>query len=301
MKILITGGSGLVGSKLTQMLTDKGIAVVWLGRKAGLKNGIVCYKWDYKTNYIDKKAFEGVTHVIHLAGAGVFDKRWSESYRKEIYDSRIKTTELLVQHISEIPQLKAFIGGSAIGIYGNSLQTTLLDETASSGNDFLAKVTVDWENVALAFELSNIRTVTIRIGIVLAKEGGALEAITKPIKLYIGSPLATGEQIISWIHIEDLCSIFIKAIEDENMKGVYNGVAPTPVSNKVFTKAAATILKKPLLLPNVPAFVLNVVLGNQKACSVVQGIPVSALKIQHAGLKFRYPTIESALSNLLLS
>lgn len=298
MKILITGGSGLVGSQLSKLLIKKGIEVVWLSRSAGEKNGINSYKWDYKTKYIDTKAFEGVTHLVHLAGASVFEKRWSESYKKEIYESRIKTTELLAQHTSAMPQLKAFICGTAIGIYGNSLQTIPLVENANYGNDFLAKTTIDWEKAADSVEQSGIRTVKIRTGIVLAKEGGALAAMAQPIKLYAGSPLASGEQIISWIHLDDLCNIFIKAIEDERMHGAYNGVAPMPASNKTVTKAIAQQLKRPLILPNVPAFALNIVLGKEKAYSVVEGIPVSASRIQNEGFTFTYPTLEKALNNL---
>ncbi|MGN6647136.1 MAG: TIGR01777 family oxidoreductase [Cytophaga sp.] len=299
MKILITGGSGLVGSHLTQMLKNKGIEVAWLSRRAGIRNGIVSYKWDYTTSYIDPKAFEGVTHVIHLAGAGVFEKRWIAPYKKEIYDSRIETTKLLAKHLPDTPLLQAFISCSAIGIYGNSFQTIPLKEDAAKGKDFLARTTIDWEAAADLIEKKNIRTVKIRVGIVLAKPSGALPTMIKPIKLNIGSPLASGEQIISWIHIEDLCNIFIKAVEDSSMSGAYNGVAPNPVSNKIFTRTAAEILDKPLLLPNVPAFALNIILGKEKACSVVQGIPASSAKIQAQGFSFKYPELKAALTDLL--
>lgn len=300
MKILITGGSGLVGSRLTQILINKGVEVIWLSRTAGKKNGIVCFKWDYKTNYIDEKAFEGVTHLVHLAGAGVFDKRWSPSYKKEIYDSRIKTTQLLVRYLPKLAQLKAFVCGTAIGIYGNSLQSILLEEDAAHGSDFLAKTTEDWEKAADSNIQPLIRTVKIRTGIVLAKDAGALPAMVKPINFYIGSPLASGEQIISWIHLDDLCNIFVKAIEDESMSGAYNGVAPTPLSNKIFSKTIARVLNKPLIMPNVPAFALNILLGKEKAYSVVEGIPVSSTKIQKAGFTFIYSTLDKALNNLLV-
>lgn len=299
MKILITGGSGLVGTHLTQMLKNKGIEVVWLSRKGGVKNGIVSYKWDYKTSYIDPKALEGITHVIHLAGAGVFDKRWTASYKKEIHDSRIETTNLLAKHLSDMPQLQAFISSSAIGIYGNSFQIVPLKEEAVLGKDFLARTTIDWEAAADLIGSKNIRIVKIRVGIVLAKPGGALPAMVKPIKLNIGSPLASGNQIISWIHIEDLCNIFIKAIEDSSMNGAYNAVAPNPVTNEIFTRTAAQILHKPLILPNVPAFALNLILGKEKACSVVQGIPVSSTRIQEQGFSFKYPELQEALTDLL--
>ncbi len=301
MKILITGGSGLVGSHLTQMLKNKGIEVVWLSRQAGVRNGIVSYKWDYKTSYIDHKAFEGITHVIHLAGAGVFERRWTAAYKKEIHDSRIETTKLLAKHLPDMPLLQAFISSSAIGIYGNSFQTTPLKEDAAQGKDFLARTTIDWEAAADLIGEQKIRIVKIRVGIVLAQPSGALPTMVKPIKLNIGSPLASGEQIISWIHIEDLCNIFIKAIEDSSMNGIYNGVAPNPVSNKTFTENAAEILHKPLIFPNVPAFALNFILGKEKACSVIQGIPASSVKIQQQGFSFKYPELKAALADLLKS
>jgi uncharacterized protein (TIGR01777 family) len=299
MKVLITGGSGLVGSELTKLLKSAGYEVVWLSRNAGIKNGITCYKWDYKSDFIDPKAFEGVTYIIHLAGAGVFEKRWSEEFKKEILDSRVNTTELLIKKAAEFTSVKACICASAIGIYGNSYNTTLLNENASLGNDFLADVTKKWESAISKFNTTQIRRVILRVGIVLAKEGGALPSIVTPVKYFIGSPLASGKQIISWIHIKDLCSMFLKSLQDETMTGVYNAVAPNPVSNKEFTQTAAKIIHKPILMPHVPAFALEILLGKQKAASVIQGIAVSSSKIEAIGFKFSYPTIESALNDLL--
>ncbi len=300
MKVLITGGSGLVGSELTKQLKSRGHEVVWLSRTAGIKNNVTCYAWDYKNNFIDPAAFSGVTHIVHLAGAGVFDKRWSETYKKEIYDSRIKTTKLLAEKTVGIAGLQAFVSGSAIGIYGNSMNDRMLEENTPAGNDFLAEVTKDWEDATALFEQRSVRTVKIRTGIVLAKHAGALPAMITPIKYGIGSPLGTGKQIISWIHIKDLCGIFAKAAEDESMHGAYNGAAPYPVSNEEFTKTAAIILHKPLVLPNVPAFAMNIVLGKEKAASVIEGIAVSALRIQKQGFAFKYPRLKEALSDLLI-
>jgi uncharacterized protein (TIGR01777 family) len=300
MKVLITGGSGLIGTELTKLLKSREIEVVWLSRTPGIKNGITTYAWDYKKNFIDHAAFESVTHIVHLAGAGVFDKRWSSAYKKEIYDSRIRTTQLLVKATADINSIQAFICGTAIGVYGNSMNEVLLNENDSAGADFLARVTKDWELASKPLEERNIRTVKIRTGIVLAKQTGALPEMIKPIKLGIGSPLASGKQIISWIHIEDLCEIFTRAIIDPTIFGIFNGVAPHPVSNATFTKAAADILGKRLLFPNVPKFVMNMVLGKEKAASVVEGIAASASKIQKQGFVFKYPNIKEALTDLLL-
>jgi len=299
MKVLITGGSGLIGSELTKLLITNGHKVVWLSRSSGIKNGITCYKWDYKNDFIDTKAFDGVDCIVHLAGAGVFEKRWSEEFKKEIIDSRVKATELLVKNASECTSIKACISASAIGIYGNSYNTILLNENAELGEDFLADVTKKWELAVNKFESTHIRTVKYRIGIVLAKKGGALPSIISPIKNLIGSPIASGKQIISWIHIQDLCSMILKGIEDETIVGVYNAVAPKPVSNKEFTLTAAKILHKPIVMPHVPSFALGLILGKQKAASVVEGIAVSSSKIESSGFKFSYPTLENALNDLL--
>jgi len=299
MKVLITGGSGLVGTRLTQLLTDKGAEVVWLSRKAGIKNGIICYAWDYKKGTIDSRVFEGVTHIIHLAGAGVFDKAWSNSYRKEIEESRIETTRLLFKNVDLIKNLSAFICSSAIGWYGNTLEDKEKFETDPSATDFLATITQKWEQTADLFQDKGIRTVKIRIGIVLSDQGGAFPSMLVPVKLGFGSPIASGKQVISWIHIDDLCEIFIKALEDETMKGVFNAVAPNPVDNKEFMKLSASVLKKTFFMPNVPGIILRIILGNEKSMSVIKGIRVSSEKIQKQGYSFRFPDLKSALEDLI--
>jgi uncharacterized protein (TIGR01777 family) len=297
--VLITGGSGLVGSKLTQVLLKRGYKVAWLSRVAGIKSGITCFKWDYKNNFIDPKAFAGVTHIVHLAGAGVFDNKWGTSYKKEIMDSRIKATEVLISAASAFSTIKTWVCASAIGIYGNSMDNKLHSETDPEGKGFLATVTKQWEQATSKVEQTNARLVQIRIGIVLAKEGGALPSMASPIKYFIGAPLASGRQIISWIHIEDLCSIITKGLEDVSMHGVYNAVAPNPITNEVFTKTAAEIMKKPLFMPNIPAFVLDVILGKERAASVIQGIAVSSLKIEQTNFKFKFAHLKETLIDLL--
>jgi uncharacterized protein (TIGR01777 family) len=297
--VLITGGSGLVGSKLTQMLLKRGYKVVWLSRRAGVKSGITCFKWDYKNNFIDPKAFEGVTHIVHLAGAGVFDNKWSTSYKKEIVDSRIKATEVLISAASDFLEIKTWVCASAIGIYGNSMDYKLHSETDPEGKDFLATVTKQWEYATNQVKRTNARLVQIRIGIVLDKEGGALPSMVSPIKYFIGSPLASGRQIISWIHIQDLCSIITKGLEDESMHGVYNAVAPNPVSNETFTKIIGEIIQRPIIMPHISAFILDVILGKERAASVIQGISVSSQKIEQTTFKFKFAHLKEALINLL--
>jgi uncharacterized protein (TIGR01777 family) len=259
-KILITGGTGLVGWHLAAMLIHKGYEVAMLSRNAGEKNGIKLHRWDVKKGEIDHTAFHGVNHVVHLAGAGVADHRWTDSYKKEIYDSRIRSTRLLYETVmaQNVP-LNSFVSASATGIYGINVKGIAKEDDAPA-TDFLATVCEDWEAEAAVFAEAGIRTVMIRTGIVLAKNEGFISRVSAPVKWFAGAPLGTGKQMISWIHIDDLCSIYIKAIEDAAMNGPYNAVSPNPVSNREITHEIAKRLNRPILLPPVPRFVLRILL-----------------------------------------
>ncbi len=297
--ILITGGTGLVGTRLTEILLQKGYKVSYLSRHAG-EGKIKKYAWDIKNSKIDDEAILQADHIIHLAGAGVFEKRWTPEYRKEILDSRIMTTELLYKKINALPhKLKSFVSASAIGIYGFDTGDFLNTEESPKGKGFLADVTQLWEKAAVPIENTGLRTVKIRIGIVLSEKGGALTELAKPVKFFVGSPMGTGKQYIPWIDIDDLCGIFVKAIEDGQMHGVYNGVAPNPVTNEVLTKAIAKQIKRPLWLPNIPAFVMKLIVGSEEADLLLGGNKVSAEKIQQAGFQFKYPLVENSLAHLL--
>lgn len=295
-KILITGGTGLVGKHLTQKLIQKGYEVVFLSRREGIENGIRLYKWDISSGYIDINAFKGVSHIIHLAGAGIADKRWSDAYKNEIYASRIQSTKLLVNTINK-HQLKVqtFVSTSAIGIYGNNT-IGLADENYPFASNFLAKVCVDWE--AEAQKIDTIRTVIVRVGVVLANEAGFIPEIAKPIKYFIGASLGNGKQFISWIHLADLCDIYIKAIEDKTMMGPYNAVANTPITNDEITSLLAQKLNRPILLPPIPKFMLTLIFG-QVADTLVANQQISSQKLTNTGFKFQFPQIDNALSNLL--
>jgi uncharacterized protein (TIGR01777 family) len=297
-KILITGGTGAVGTHLTQMLVARGYEVVILSRKAGIKNGIKLYSWNPINGDIDTAAFNQVNHVIHLAGAGIADHRWTDSYKKEIYDSRIQSTRLLVNTILQHNiQLDSFVSTSAIGIYGNAIQG-VADESYPIAHTFLAKVCKDWENETNAIDAKGIRKVIVRVGVVLAKESGFIPEVAKPIKLFAGAVLGSGKQLLSWIHMDDLCGIYLKAIEDKCMVGPYNAVAPQPVSNKDITRSMAQKLHRPLFLPAVPEFMLRVLFG-EVAGTLVADQAVSSKKIQEKGFIFQYPTLDTALNNLL--
>ncbi len=297
-QILITGASGLVGSRLTKLLIQQGHHVSHLSRskKEGTIPAVI---WDVERSYIDPAALEGVDTIIHLAGAGVAEKRWNDKNKKEILESRTHSSRLLFEKLKENKhQVKNFISASAIGIYGFTLGDFLFTEESNYGNDFLAQVVKQWESEVDMINQLGIRVVKIRIGVVLSEKGGALAQMAVPVKLYVGSPLASGQQYLSWIHIDDLCAIFLKAVNDMQMNGAYNGVAPHPVTNEEMTVAMAKALKRPLWAPNVPAFVLRLVVG-EMAGIIINGSNVSSAKIENAGYRFRFPDLNGALEDLL--
>ena len=296
--ILITGASGLIGKQLTELLLSKNHKVSHLGRSVK-KGAVPSYQWDIEKKYIDPRALEGIDTIIHLAGAGVSDHRWSEEWKKEILESRTHSSRLLFETLKQGKhQVKNVIAASAIGIYGFTMSNQLYNEESKPGDDFLAQVVRAWEEEVDQIQSLGIRVVKIRIGIVLSEKGGALKQMAKPVKLFVGSPLATGKQYVSWIHIDDLCGIFAKAVEDNRMTGAYNAVAPRAVTNKEITEAMAKALHRPLWIPSVPAFVLKIVVG-EMANIVINGSNVSAEKVEEAGYAFRFKELSEALKDLL--
>ena len=298
-KILITGASGLVGKRLTELLLQKGYQVSHLGRNK--KEGTVpSFVWDVEKGFIDSTALANVDTIIHLAGAGVADKRWTSSRKREILESRTKSTALLFHAIkNQKHSVTTLISASAIGYYGFGLSEEVFTEESKPGSDFLAQVTKQWEEEVEKISSLRIRVVKLRIGIVLSEKGGALAEMAKPIKLGVGSALGTGKQYLTWIHLDDLCEIFIKAIEDQLMNGIYNAVGPEWVTNAEMTKMIAKVLRKSLWLPPVPGFVLKIVLG-EMANMVLNGSKISSTCIQETGFKFKFIKLEDALRDLLL-
>ncbi len=296
--ILITGASGLIGKELTSLLLQQGHEVTHLGRSKR-EGQVASFTWDVDKQQIDERAFEGVDTIIHLAGAGIADKRWTPSRKQEILESRTLSTRLLYQELQRGKhEVKTVISASAIGYYGFDGSTHIFTEDSKPGTDFLAQVTQQWEQEVDAIATLGIRVVKIRIGIVLSTSGGALKEMMQPIKLYVGSPLGKGNQLMSWIHMDDLAALFVAAVEDGSLRGAYNGVAPHPVTNKQFTTLVAQYLKKPLWLPAVPEFVMRIILG-EMADLVLRGSNVSSKKVERAGFSFQYETLERALENLL--
>jgi len=295
--ILIGGGSGLIGSHLAKILIQKGYQVRFLGRKAKEGN-VKTFEWDIHNQKIDERAFEGVTHVINLAGANVNGKRWSKSYKEEILRSRTDSTKLIVDFLNNKPhQVKQFISGTATGYYGVDNTSKVFHETDPPGKDFMAHVVVEWEKAADQLKNSQVTLAHIRTGIVLAGESGALPEMARPIKLYAGAPLGSGKQVVAWIHIDDICGIFMHVLEN-NLSGTYNAAAPGVATNEDITRAIAKRIHRPLWLPNIPGFVLKIVVG-EMAYAVLNGAIVSPEKIESTGFKFKYPTLNSALDQLL--
>ncbi len=296
--ILITGGTGLIGKHLCKKLQALGYHVIILSRIGNANQNPPIYAWNVNKKELNKEAIEKADCIIHLAGANIGDKRWTPKRKQEILDSRIKASQLLFEKTKETPnQLKVFISASAIGYYGAITSGTIFKETDAPANDFLGDVCHQWEQSVDAFETLGIRVVKIRTGVILTKQGGALAKMSRIIKMGLGSAIGNGKQYIPWIHVDDLCEICIKAIEDTQMKGAYNAVAPEHKTNKEFNRTIAHVMHKAFWFPNVPAFALKLLFGSMSVI-LLKGSRVSSEKIITAGHSFRFATLESALADL---
>lgn len=299
-KILITGASGLIGTRLTELLVQRGHEVSHLGRRKHGNGKIKSYTWNIDQHHIDPEALHGKDVIIHLAGAGIADKPWTENRKREILESRTNSSRLLFDELKKgNHSIKSFISSSAIGYYGFGDKEEVFTEDSHPGNDFLATVTQHWEREVDTIATLGIRLVKVRTGIVLSDKGGPLMEIVKPVKFFVGAPLGSGKQFMSWIHLDDQCGIFIKSVEDQAMSGAYNGVAPTPITNRDLTVSIAKALRKPLILPAIPAFVLRLLLG-EMADLVLRGSKVSAQKILQTGYHFKFENIDDAVRDLLV-
>lgn len=295
--ILITGGRGLIGRHLTELLLKRNFAVGHLSRTHGHNPDVNTFIWDIENGEIDEHCIDGVDLIIHLAGAGIAEKPWSKNRKKVLIESRTKSIQLIYSLLHRKKhQVKKVISASAIGYYGNR-GSELLTETSDSGDDFLAKCCIAWEDAVDEGNALNLDVLKFRTGVVLTEEGGALPQLAKPIKIGLGAVLGNGKQFTSWIHIKDVLQMYLMGIDDESLKGVYNMVAPHPVTNAMLTKIVANHLNKPLLLPAVPAFALRIVLGEM--CKVIlNSTKVSADLIQSKKFRFQFTTIESAIKDI---
>lgn len=299
--VLITGGSGLIGKHLCLRLKEKGFNVTILSTTRQKVEGFTTYFWDINKKIIEKQAIEDADYIIHLAGANIGEKRWTTERKRVIIDSRVKSAELIFNTLKENNKtLKAFVSASAVGYYGAVTSDKIFTETDQAATDFLGETCRLWEQSADAFSELGIRTVKIRTGVVLAHQDRALTKMITQIKLGIGSALGNGKQYLPWIHIEDLCQIYIKAIEDKEMNGPYNAVAPDIRTNKEFTHVLATTLNKPFWFPNIPAFILKLFFGEMSDV-ILKGSKVSCAKILSMNFTFKFANLENAFMDLFKS
>ncbi|QNK78938.1 TIGR01777 family protein [Winogradskyella sp. PAMC22761] len=300
MTVLITGATGLIGQEIVRQCHASGINVHYLTTsksKLSKESNYKGFYWNPKNNEIDHLCFQGVDAIINLVGASI-SKRWTDSYKTEILESRTKTAQLLQNTIKlHNYTIKQVVSASAIGIYPTSLVHYYEETNTEISETFLGKIVHQWEAAVDGFESLGSKVAKIRIGLVLAKDGGALPEITKPIKFGAGAAFGSGKQWQSWIHVEDLAALFVFAVQ-QNFEGIYNGVAPNPVSNKEFTKAAARVMECPLILPNIPKFVMKTILGEMHIL-LFESQRVSSQKIEAEGFDFNFPNLKPALEDLL--
>ena len=294
MKVLITGGSGLLGSALTKKLLKKNIKVVHLTRNKSSKNDVKNYLWNWEKNEIDENCFTGVTHIVHLAGAGIADKPWTQKRKEHIVKSRVLTTRLIHSKIIELNlPISAFIAASAVGIYGAQKSKKVFDEEDEPFEDFMGNCCKQWESSVNKFETIS-RIVKLRLGVILDKNHGALPRIANMVKNGIGSPLGDGQQYMPWIHIEDAVSIFFNSIKNEKISGTFNAVSSDYITNSELTKKIGEVFNKKIWLPNVPSFVLKFLYG-EMSDTILKGVKVSNKKLKEIKLKLKYEKIEDAL------
>ena len=306
MRVFVTGGTGLVGTRLVKKLLERGDQVTLLTRRLAVAKdlfgaGCTPVEGDPTKPGEWMKAASDCDGVIHLAGENIFGKRWNEEFKALLFDSRIKSTLNVVQALAVQPKRadgspKALVNASAIGYYGPRGDEEL-DETAPPGNDFLAHLCVEWEKAAKAVEPAGVRCAMVRVGVVLDKKGGALAAMLTPFKLGVGGPVGNGRQYVSWIHHEDLSGIFLTALDNAEASGPINGTAPNPVTSKAFGKALGGALHRPAILP-LPAFALRLRFG-EVASVLATGQRVIPKKAMALGYAYKYPTVEIALSSIV--
>lgn len=300
MRVLITGATGLVGSRIAKKCLAKNIEVNYLTTsKEKIKNetNYKGFYWDPDKNEIDKNCLVNVDAIIHLAGASIA-KRWTSSYKEEIINSRINTASLLLDSMrNSNDKVSQFISASAVGIYPSSLRNLYTEEDEKRDDSFLAEVVEKWEAAADNFKDLGIKVAKVRTGLVLAADGGALQKMKEPADFNLGAAFGSGKQWQSWIHIDDLANMYIHILE-KNLEGVYNAVAPNPVTNNELMDAIAKQLDKSVWLPNVPAIALKVALGDMSTV-VLSSQLVSSDKIENTGFVFKYKNLIKALENLL--
>ena len=295
--VLLTGGTGFVGKHLTDVLIDNGFSVSILSR-SNKKNtpSITYYKWNLKDDFIDSEAILKADYIIHLAGEGIVEKRWTKRRKKAILESRIKPIELIYSVLKDNNKsLDAFISASAVGIYGAITSQEICTENKPPANDFLGTTCQKWEQAADQINSLGIRTVKIRTGIVLGKNEGFLKKIMPGFKAGFGTILGSGKQYLPWIHVDDLCQIYLKAIVDTKMQDAYNATITDNTTNATLSRILAHLYGYTMWVPKIPAFLIQLFLG-EMSIAVLEGQRVSSEKIQKAGFEFHFTDIEITLS-----
>ncbi len=300
MRVLITGATGLIGTRVTQLCQEKGIKVNYLTTtkdKIESKPDYKGFYWNPEKDEIDPEAFKGVSAIINLVGENIA-KRWTQEQKDKIISSRVDTAALLYKTLqNNNHHITHFISASAIGIYPSSLEKLYTEENEAVDDSFVGEVVVQWEEVADNFSDLGMDVAKIRVGLVLAREGGLLEKLKEPLNFNVGSPLGSGNQWQSWIHINDVAGIFVHTLENK-LEGTFNAVAPNPVTNKELINEVASKMGKSVWLPNVPAFALKAVLGEMSRL-VLSSQLVSSDKIEQTGYRFEYTNLAKALEDTM--
>jgi uncharacterized protein (TIGR01777 family) len=296
-KILVTGANGLIGTRLQQMLLGEGYDIHTIGRGQKDSGIVKSFVWDVEAQKMDVNALKGIDGIIHLAGAGVADKRWTDERKKEIMDSRVESTRLLLSTLAKTPnQVKTIVSASAVGYYGDCGDELITEDHAPADN-FLAEVTKKWEDEVKKSEALGIRHVCCRIGIVLAKDGGALPELVKTLPIGVGGYFSKEPLYYPWVHIDDVCGIMIHALENEKVLGSYNTTAPKPVPVKQLLKIIIGVKRSHAVLVPVPEFALKLAMG-EMADMLFSSQKCSDEKILKTGYKFYFPDLKGALKNI---
>ncbi len=296
MKILITGASGLIGKALQESFKPKGYELLLASRSEPKDDHHI--QWSMDTGFADKDLprLEGLDAAIHLAGENVSGLRWTDEKKKAIRDSRVFGTRTMIEAFARLEQKpKVFIAGSAIGFYGDRGDDEMT-ETSSAGDTFLSAVCKEWEAESRRAEDMGIRTVLLRTGIVLSKDGGALATMLTPFKLGVGGVVGSGKQWMSWISLDDVVGIINFALENESLRGAVNIVAPNPVTNEEFTKTLGSVLYRPTFLP-LPEFAVNLVFGEMGDALLLDSTKVIPKRLNDAGYEFKFPHPKPAIEH----
>lgn len=295
--ILITGGSGLIGRRLSELFLDKGYKVIWFSRERFIKAYIPRYRWDYRKGEIDFMAVEQADIIIHLAGYNLGEGYWTRVRKQRIVESRVLTARLILDTLKKLNKKpEAFISASAVGYYGmHTDNKTYSENDLPAKNDFLSRTCKKWEAAAFRFKQEeDIRTVVLRTPFVISNQSSAFKKIRLPVRFGFGAPLGKGKQFISWIHLEDICGLYIKAVEDITMEGVYNAVSPDQITNTEFMRNLAKEMNRPFIMPNVPAFLIRIIMG-EAAGMILEGSQVSPQKVIDTGFRFKFNSIKEAI------